>query len=143
MTNSKQKLQSADNVIARIEQLLQERQEHREAITRIDQMLERVSNALETRSSPGRPRGENHFSEAKQPLRTRRRRRRKFAVSGDESIIAFVKDRKNPTTKDLTKHWTSEGRGGTAANALSRLVKEKKLKRTPLEGERGSRYSLA
>jgi len=31
----------------------------------------------------------------------------------------------------------------TAANFLSKLVKEKKLKRTPLKDERGSRYSIA
>jgi len=130
------------NVVGRIEQLLRERQEHQESLARIDEMLKRVGDALGTKA-PGRPRGGNHLSEVEPPLRTRRRRRRKFAVSGDESIIAFVKERKNPTTKDLTKHWASESRGGTAANALSRLVKEKKLKRTPLEGERGSRYSLA
>ena len=136
------KLRSSDNVIQRIEQLLRERQEHQEAVTRIDQMLERVGHALGTKL-PRRPRGGNHLPEVKPPMQTRHRRRKKFAVSGDESIIAFVKERKNPTTKDLTKHWSSEGRGGTAANALSRLVKEKKLKRTPLEGQRGSRYSLA
>jgi cell division septum initiation protein DivIVA len=136
------KLRSPDNVIQRIEQLLHDRQEHQEAVTRIDQMLERVGHALESKP-PGRPRGVNHSLATEPPVRTRRRRRGKFAVSGDESIIAFIKERKNPTTKDLTKHWASEGRGGTAANALSRLVKEKKLKRTPLEGERGSRYSLA
>lgn len=130
------------NVVGRIEQLLRERQEHQEALTRIDEMLDRVGDALGTKPT-GRPRGGNHLSGLEPPVRTRRRRRRKFAVSGDESIIAFVKERKNPTTRDLTKHWTSEGRGGTAANALSRLVKEKKLKRTPLEGERGSRYSVA
>jgi hypothetical protein len=136
------KLRSPDNVIQRIEQLLHDRQEHQEAVTRIDQMLERVGHALGTKP-PGRPRGGNHSLATEPPVRTRRRRRGKFAVSGDESIIAFIKERKNPTTKDLTKHWASEGRGGTAANALSRLVKEKKLRRTPLEGERGSRYSLA
>ena len=136
------KLHSPNSVIQRIEQLLHERQEHQQEVIRIDQMLERVGHALGTKP-PGRSRGGNHSTAVEPPVRTRRRRRRKFVVSGDESIIAFVKERKNPTTKDLTKHWASEGRGGTAANALSRLVKEKKLKRTPLEGERGSRYSLA
>jgi hypothetical protein len=45
--------------------------------------------------------------------------------------------------REIEKHWTSEGRAVSAANLLSKLVKEKKLKRTPLKGERGSRYSLA
>jgi ferric-dicitrate binding protein FerR (iron transport regulator) len=130
------------NVVGRIEQLLRERQEHQEALTRIDEMLERVGEALGTRPR-GRPPGGNHSSVADAPARIRRRRRRKFAVSAAESVLAFVKQRKNPTTQEIKKHWTSEGRKGTADNALTLLVKDKKLKRTPLEGQRGSRYSLA
>ena len=56
--------------------------------------------------------------------------------------MAFVKAHKNPKTKDVKKFWADEGRGGTADNALSKLVKEKKLKRIPLQGEPGSRYAL-
>ena len=130
------------NVVGRIEQLLRERQEHQEALTRIDDMLERVGDALRTKA-PGRPRGGNHLPLAQAPARTRRRRRRKFAVSAAESVLAFVKERKNPTTQEIKKHWISEGRKGTADNALTLLVKDKKLKRMPLEGQRGSRYSLA
>lgn len=130
------------NVVGRIEQLLRERQEHQEAITRIDEMLERVGDALGAKPT-GRPRGGNHSSVTEAPARARRRRRRKFAVSSAESVLAFVKERKNPTTQEIKKHWTTEGRKGTADNALTLLVKGKKLKRTPLEGQRGSRYSLA
>jgi ferric-dicitrate binding protein FerR (iron transport regulator) len=130
------------NVVGRIEQLLRERQRHQEALTRIDEMLERVGEALGTKP-PGRPRGANHSSVTEAPAQTRRRRRRKFAISAGESVLAFVKERKNPTTQEIKKHWTSEGRKGTADNALTLLVKAKKLKRTPLEGQRGSRYSLA
>jgi len=130
------------NVVGRIEQLLRERQEHQEALTRIDEMLERVGEALGT-GPRGRPSSGNHSPVTDAPARTRRRRRRKFAVSAAESVLAFVKQRKNPTTQEIKKHWTSEGRKGTADNALTLLVKDKKLKRTPLEGQRGSRYSLA
>ena len=73
----------------------------------------------------------------------RRRTRRKFAMSGEQSILAFVKSRSNPIGREIEKHWASEERAVTAANLLSKLVKEKKLKRTPLKNERGSRYSLA
>jgi hypothetical protein len=75
--------------------------------------------------------------------RKRKRSRRKFAVSGELSILNFVKSKSNPMGREIEKHWTSEGRAVSAANLLSKLVKEKKLKRTPLKGERGSRYSLA
>jgi len=64
-------------------------------------------------------------------------------VSGEQSILNFVKSRSNPVGKEIQKHWASEGRAGAAANLISKLVKAKMLKRTPLKGERGSRYSVA
>jgi hypothetical protein len=72
----------------------------------------------------------------------RKRGRRRFAVSGEQMILGFVKSKSNPIGGEIEKHWKSEGRAGTAANLLSKLVKEKKLKRTPLKEGRGSRYSL-
>ena len=72
-----------------------------------------------------------------------KRVRRKFAVSGEQSILDFVRSKSNPMGREIEKQWSSEGRAGAAANLLSKLVKEKKLKRTPLKDERGSRYSLA
>jgi hypothetical protein len=72
----------------------------------------------------------------------RKQVRRKFAVSGEQSILDFVKSKSNPIGKEIQKHWASEGRAGAAANLISKLVKAKKLKRTRLKGERGSRYSL-
>ncbi len=74
--------------------------------------------------------------------RRRKRVRRKFAVSGEQSILNFVKGKSNPIGKEIEKHWASEGRAGTAANLISKLVKEKRLKRMPLKEGRGSRYSL-
>jgi hypothetical protein len=72
----------------------------------------------------------------------RKRVRRKFAVSGEQMILNFVKSKSSPIGKEIEKHWSSEGRAGTAANLLSKLVKAKKLKRTRLKEGRGSRYSL-
>jgi len=72
----------------------------------------------------------------------RKRVRRSFAVSGEQLILNFVKSKSNPIGNEIEKHWTSEGRAGTAANLISKLVKEKRLKRTPLKEGRGSRYSL-
>jgi hypothetical protein len=74
--------------------------------------------------------------------RKRQRIRRKFTVSGEKSILNFVKSKSNPIGKEIQKHWASEGRAGAAANLISKLVKAKKLKRTPLKEGRGSRYSL-
>lgn len=78
----------------------------------------------------------------KKPAGKRRRGRGSFAETGEESILAFVgyKDR---TNADLREHWESTGRKGGPDNALGRLVAQKKLRRTKLVGQRGSRYALA
>jgi hypothetical protein len=75
--------------------------------------------------------------------RKKKRVRRKFAVSGEQSIVDFVKSKSNPVGREIEKHWKNEGRAGVAANLISKLVKAKKLKRVPLKGERGSQYSAA
>jgi hypothetical protein len=133
----------------RIQQLLTERQQHEEAMNRIDQVLGRVSAALGARATgvagrrPGK--GTNGSIAKSNPTAggPKRRKRRSFATTGEESILAFVKRKKNPTGREIESHWKSEGRGGPAANTLSKLVKEKRLKRQPVEEGRGSRYLLA
>jgi hypothetical protein len=122
----------------RIQSLLERRNHHAAAIASIDETLARVEGVLSRNGSV-------HKAAAVKGLRIgkRRRTRRKFAMSGEQSILAFVKSRSNPIGREIEKHWASEKRAVTAANLLSKLVKEKKLKRIPLKNERGSRYSLA
>jgi hypothetical protein len=143
-------LSSPAAVAQRIQQLLEERREHQEALARIDQTLGRVGAALGASINgrpgrkPGRPPAAASASAISPATKGRRRQRRKFAVSGDASVLAFVKENRNPTTQEINKHWKQEGRGATADNTLSILTKQKKLKRTPLgNGIRGSRYSIA
>lgn len=141
---------STTDVASRIQQLMSERQQHADALSRIDQTLERIGSLLHPGQMPrrrGRPPKNAIFGRApvgRPPGRPAgRRKRRTFAISGNESIINFVREHKNPSTKEIKEHWMSEDRGGKVDNALTKLVKEKKLKRTPLgEGIRGSRYSL-
>jgi hypothetical protein len=64
-------------------------------------------------------------------------------VTASEFVLTFVKQYRNPTTREINTHWKRAGRSFTADNTLVKLVKEKHLKRTPLVGERGSKYSLA
>src|SRR5580704_12917523 len=40
--------------------------------------------------------------------RERKRVRRKFAVSGEQVILNFVKGKSNPVGKEIEKHWSSE-----------------------------------
>ena len=70
-----------------------------------------------------------------------RRSRGKFSMTGEESVIHFLKTRGPAGSAKVNKHWTDEGRGGRADNTLSRLVKIGKLKRVASKDERGSRYA--
>jgi hypothetical protein len=135
---------TATDVASRIQQLLSERQQHEQAIQRLDQILNRVGAALGTggAGAPAR-RGRPPKAASAQSAPTSGRRRRRFAVSGEQSVINFVKQQGKPTTQQVKKHWQSEGRGGTSDNVLSKLVREKRLKRAPLKGQRGSEYSVA
>ncbi len=136
----------------RIHKLLEERQGHEAAISHIDEVLQSVYSALGApaappKRGPGRPASVASAAipavKAPKAGRGRRRTRGSYSTTGDESVLAFIKSNKSPTTKEIKAHWASEGRGGTADNVLSKLFREKKIKRLPLPGERGSRYTVA
>ena len=47
-----------------------------------------------------------------------------------------MKQHKKPTSGEINQHLLGEGRSNGAINALTKLVKEKKLKGEPLKGQR-------
>lgn len=130
-----------------IQNLLDERQKHAVAIQGIDETLAEIGRIL------GQPVA--RFKAAKAPAaaaevaaaptkgRKGRRKRGSYATTAEESVLAFIKEEGNPTTQEIKAHWMSEGRGGSADNELSRLTKKRKLKRIPIPGQRGSRYTLS
>jgi hypothetical protein len=141
-----------------VQKLLEQHQQHSQTLREIDATLARINLALGVQpavvpavkiSAPT----EKAAPAAKKASATgkvggkvgaKRGRRSKFAVSGSDSVLAFVNAKKNPTTQEIKAHWISEGRAGGVDNTLSILTKKKKLKRTPLgKGIRGSRYSIA
>jgi hypothetical protein len=127
--------QATSDLAATIQKLFNDRRQHAAAVAAIDKTLARVGAALGTTVPIAGPK----------PVAApkRRRRRRKFTQSADDLVLEIVRAHKNPTTQEINKLWRKEGRGFTADNTLTKLVKEKKLKRQPLEGRRGSRYLLA
>ena len=139
------------NVVGHIEQLLSDRQEHADAMARIDAVLASVGTVLATSAverAPGRPpRAANGTAAPAAPIArsapSKRGARGTYAVTGDDLILGFIKQRRRPTTKEVKAFWASEGRKGTADNILSKLYKEGRVTRTPLgNGTKGSRYSL-
>jgi hypothetical protein len=139
---------SPAGVARQLQSLLEERQKHATAIEFIDQTVREIERLLAGgvagagravgagNGASRRPRG--RMARAGNGRRTRRR----YSMSGEESILAFIKKHGSPTTQQIKAHWQSERRGGTADNALTKMVKEKRLKRKPLEGARGSTYEL-
>jgi hypothetical protein len=120
---------SATSLAKQFKTLLADRARHEAEINRIDSTLARIESAFGTPAKRGPKPG------------SKRRKRGSFGVSGEESVVAFVKKAGTPTTKEVNKHWKAEGRGGTADNTLTKLVKLKKLKRINLVGQRGSKYT--
>ena len=131
-----------------VERLQKERQAHIDAVAEIDSGL--VAMGIESSPSGRKPgkRGRGRPKKAAgfgRPKATKKRRRGRFAQSGIESVVGFVKrqGKNGATGAQITKHWKSERRAGNPYNTLGLLVREKKLKRLNLKGERGSRYTAA
>jgi hypothetical protein len=136
---------SATDLSANIEKLLSEKQHHTEALTRIDSTLQQISELLGVTAKKGRGRPPKAPSTAPKPevkaTPPHKGKRRWFSVTAEQSILTFVGKHGNPTTKEVNKHWKSEGRGGTADNTLSLMVKNRKIKRVRVEGKKGSTYT--
>ena len=149
--------QASSDLTQRIQQLLDQRQQLTKAIASIDETLARVGAALATdgrapkpvtsvkkpATSVAKPVAPTKPAAVKPTAVKSPRKAGKFAMSGEQSILTFVKTKSNPRGGEIETQWRAEGRKGRAINIISKLVKDKKLKRLPLKGERGSRYSLA
>ena len=132
----------------RVQQLLDERQQHEDAIQTINKTLAEISALLGSGPVAAKvgPKPAAKPSVAAAPTQSsvkRPRTRGKFAVTGEQSILAFIKQKRNPTTQQINANWKKEGRGGSADSLLGKLVKGKTLKRKPLGKRLGSEYSLA
>jgi len=137
---------ASSDLTRRLEQLLGQRQQLAEAMARIDETLTQIGSALGTRGRrPGRPPGRPPADASFAPVaggKRRKRRRRSFDLKAEDFVLNLVKAHRSPTTQEINAEWKREGRGATADNTLTKLVKERRLKRVPLgEGIRGSRYT--
>lgn len=151
--------QTVNELSRLIETLQNERREHEEAIAAIDATFAEfgiIPDAAPQRRGPGRPpkkagrkKGTTTTTATKKRAtrkktgRRGRRGRGSFEKTGEQSVYDFVKQHGKPNAKEVNEHWSGEGRGGKADNTLSKLVKEKKLKRVKVKGERGSLYQVA
>ena len=74
-----------------------------------------------------------------------RRKRRKYATSGTQSILSFISkgNRNGASGAEIAKHWKSEHRAGSSYNIINMLLKAGKVKKKKLKGARGSLYMAA
>ena len=129
----------------KIHQLQEDREHHARAIAEIDGILARIQEALAVLhdrqlGSPdalGLP--PPQLDEGERP----RRRYQKLPQTGEESVLAFVRDHGSPTTAEINDHWKAEGRPGVANPTVARLLKRGLLQRQNDPAVRGSRYSIA
>lgn len=136
---------ATDELGAIIERLQSQRQEHADAIERIDGIFARYGIQPAAGKKRGRPAGRPAAAAPKTQGRKRRRRRGRFGTSGTASVLDFVRQagKGGASSRDISKHWKSEGRAGEPYITLGQLVKGKKLKKQAIEGGRGSKYTLA
>ena len=133
------------DIAARIQELLAERQQLANQLAQIDAALGRVQDALAGAGTNGQRRGRGRPPKAAETVAAGRRgrgTRGSYAQTADQMILAMAGQKNGATTQEIKAKWKAEGRGGTADNAISKLVKDRKLKRTPLEGQRGSRFTV-
>jgi hypothetical protein len=139
---------SAAELPATIQTLLDERAGHIATIGKIDKALAGVAAALGTSAPEAVAKPSIPVAVTKAAAtgsKPKPAKRGAYAVSATDLVLAFVKAKGKPTSKEVGEHLASQGRSaGATSNALSVLTASKKLKRKPLgKGKMGSRYSLA
>jgi hypothetical protein len=125
-----------------LSELVKKRQEHLEALSQIEGVFKKYgidpSRSKGAATSAGITAGTSDVPRGKA-----RSKKRKFSQTADEFVLSLLLGGKSLTGSDLNAAWEAAGRAGRADNTLSLLVKNKKLKRTPLKEGRGSKYSVA
>ena len=156
------KTAAATELLKLVKKLQDERADHVKAIEAIDLTFAQLGIQSEgdvVAAAPaapakrrGRPAGKTKkvakaakpaktVKKTKTTKKTTKRSRKAFSVSGEESVLGFIKANANCTTAQVNDHWTTEGRAGKADNAIGKLVREGKVTRKKIKGERGSTYS--
>ncbi len=129
---------------ALIRKLQDQRLAHIDAIADIDAAFGTLG--IKPPKRRGRPRGAIKAAAQKRGkarIAKKTRRRKKFKMSGSASVLTLVAraGKNGMTGGQITKRWKAEGRGAGCYNTIGDLVKTKKLKRTPIKGQkRGSIY---
>src|SRR5581483_12224554 len=109
---------SAIELPTQVQNLLEQRQQHVDAITQIDATFARVTAAIDGAASP-KPVAAAAPA-ARKPAVTKARGGSRYAVSASDLVLTYLKNKKGATTKEITQYLASQGRAaGAVSNALS------------------------
>src|SRR5687767_6373212 len=118
-TNRRTKMATTVNpasVSNRIQSLLAQRQQHIDALSSIDQTLGHITKLLNVPASPlnGNRQSSGKVAQPKQQATASKRsgKRSRFALTGDQSVLNFIKKKGGASTQEVKAHWKAEGRGG-------------------------------
>lgn len=117
-----------------ISQLLTRRRQYAEGLAQIDAIFAKYHIQVTNGAAP-------LARQARIATATRSRGRGSFSQTAEELILSMLKG-KPMVTGEINAAWKRAGRKGTADNALGKLVKDKRLKRTPVKDGRGSSYGI-
>ena len=126
-----------------ISQLITKRRTYSQGLAQIDAILAKYNIQIGNGSTPASAQAHTRAATAKSPTAgpvRRRRGRGQFSQTADEFVLGLLKD-KQMITGDINAAWKRAGRGGAADNTLGKLVKERRIKRTPVKDGRGSNYA--
>ncbi|RIK68545.1 MAG: hypothetical protein DCC65_02830 [Planctomycetota bacterium] len=128
-----------------VQKLQTERQEHLDAIARIDDAFNDLGLSPMDRPRRGRKPGRKPGKKAGRVGRPTSSKRKRYGMSGTKSIMAFVgrHGAKGASGAEIANHWKSEGRRGSSYNILGSLIKAGRLKKKTVKGVRGSVYLAA
>ena len=124
---------SAQSLIQMVNKLRQERSGHVAAVEEIDRALTGLGISLKPSKRRGRPKGSRNKP---------KRRRQRFSQTATEFVLGMM-GKKGLTSAQVNAKWKESGRKGVANNTLTALVKEGKLKRKSVKGQRGGVYLRA
>lgn len=122
-----------------ISQLLAKRREYTEGLAQIEGIFAKYNIQVANGSSQTAPQARRVATAMRA---SKSRKRGIFSQTADELILSMLKG-KPMVTREVTAAWKRAGRGGKPDNTLGKLVKEKRIKRTPVKDGRGSSYTLA
>jgi hypothetical protein len=140
-----------NELVSLVGRLQSERNAHVEEIAKIDDAFSQLG--LEaggaTRRGPGRPRGGVKHAPVKAKSAAGRpagrTKKKKFKTTANDLIVDIVKKSgaNGLTSGDIKKRWAAAGRPGEPYNTLGELVRNKKIVKKNIKGQRGSRYSIS